>query len=165
MSIKIYKGFDSTFTIPTTTPSALYFIYEATGSNITISGSFTTVSSGTEVYLTSAQTTNFTVGSPWLYAIIDSEPTFVDIVTVTEITTITQTHAQKCLSAIEAMIEGRASVEVQELSIGGRTLKYIPIADLLKLKAYYTKAVADEQKKMKIANGLGVGNKINIRFR
>lgn len=161
--IKIYKGFDSTFTIPVTKPTQLYFVYpDASGSNFHISGSFTGNSSETEVYLTSAQTTNFTVGFPWMYAIIGDEPTLVDTVEIANIAIATETHNEKVLSALEAMIEGRASVEVQELQIGGRTLKYIPIADLLKLREYYKKAVETDKK----SKTLGLNRqKINYRFR
>jgi len=166
MSIKIYRGYDASFTVPSATlPTSIVFAYASTGSNATITGSFTQVGTTTYVTLGSSYTATLVAGSAQLYVVTSNIPTLIDTVTIADITTITETHAQKCLSAIEATLEGRATSEVSELQIGGRMIKYIPLSDLLKLKAYYTKAVADELKQIKIQSGLGSGNKINIRFR
>ena len=48
----------------------------------------------------------------------------------------TRSHAQKTLAALEAWIEGH-DLSVAEYEIAGRRMKYIPIAELLKLRAQY----------------------------
>lgn len=56
-----------------------------------------------------------------------------------------RTHARKMLEAIEAVLEDRASNDVMEYSIGGRSLKRIPRAELMRLHAYYRNQVAVEE--------------------
>jgi hypothetical protein len=48
-----------------------------------------------------------------------------------------RTHAEKCLAAIEAVIEGRMSDPIVEYQIGNRMAKKIPHADLMKLRTLY----------------------------
>ncbi|MEI4262797.1 hypothetical protein [Roseovarius sp. D0-M9] len=48
-----------------------------------------------------------------------------------------RSHAQRVLEAIEAVIEGRASVDQESYSINNRSLSRTPIADLLKLRDRY----------------------------
>jgi hypothetical protein len=76
-----------------------------------------------------------------------------------------RTHARKVLDAIEAVLENRATSEQQQISIAGRTLVYIPIADLLKLKDTYSRLVANETAKEKAAMGLATGRNILIAFK
>jgi len=71
-----------------------------------------------------------------------------------------RSHARKVLAAIEAVIEGRASRDQEEYSIGGRSLKRTPIEDLLKLRDKYVGEVDAEQRK---ANGQG-SRKLLYRF-
>jgi hypothetical protein len=75
-----------------------------------------------------------------------------------------RTHARKTLDAIEATIEGRASLDQQEYQIGGRMLKRMPIGDLLKLRSLYQSEVAKEDASAKLAAGIGVGRKIQVRL-
>lgn len=56
-----------------------------------------------------------------------------------------RTHARKVLDAIEAVIENRATVDQQEYSIAGRSLKRMEIGDLLKLRDKYRAEVNAEQ--------------------
>lgn len=48
-----------------------------------------------------------------------------------------RTHAEKCLAAIEAVLEGRMSDPIIEYQIAGRMAKKIPHGDLLKLRIHY----------------------------
>lgn len=74
-----------------------------------------------------------------------------------------RSHARKTLEAIEAVIEGRATTDQQEYSIGNRNLKRIPIAELLKFKQFYQAAVQKEINDERIANGQGAG-KVVVRL-
>lgn len=75
-----------------------------------------------------------------------------------------RTHARKVLEAIEAVIEGRATLDQQEYTIGGRSLKRTPIADLLKLRNFYKAELEGELAAERLANGLGIGRKIQVRL-
>lgn len=66
-----------------------------------------------------------------------------------------RSHARKVLEAIEAVIEGRATKDQQEYSIGGRMLKRTALADLQKLRANYRAEVFAETQGEAAAKGLG----------
>lgn len=48
-----------------------------------------------------------------------------------------RSHAEKVLEAIEAVIEGRASLDQSHYTINNRSLTRTPVADLLKLRNQY----------------------------
>lgn len=75
-----------------------------------------------------------------------------------------RSHAQKTLEAIEAVIEGRATMDQQEYSIGDRTLKRTPMADLLKLHSRYSAMVEAEVAAEKLKNGAGIARKVQVRI-
>ena len=75
-----------------------------------------------------------------------------------------RSHARKVLAAIEAVIEGRASQDQQEYTIGDRSLKRMPIADLLKFRAQYAAFVNNEDAADKLANGERPKNRLMVRF-
>ena len=75
-----------------------------------------------------------------------------------------RTHARTVLDAIEAVIEGRATVDQQEYEIAGRRLKRMPVADLLKLRQHYKTEVQSEAMAEAIRNGTGTGRKIQFRL-
>lgn len=75
-----------------------------------------------------------------------------------------RSHARKVLESIQAVIEGRATVDQQEYSIGDRTLKLTPVPDLILLKQHFQREVAKEDNATRLANGLGNGAIIRTRF-
>lgn len=78
----------------------------------------------------------------------------------------TRTHAKKMLDAIEAMLEGNASKEEASLTFpDGRSISYVPKADLIRMRSVYKQEVAAEEAIERAKLGLGSGNKIKIRFR
>jgi hypothetical protein len=74
-----------------------------------------------------------------------------------------RSHARKVLDAIQAVLEGRASKDQEEYSIGHRTLKRTPLAELKALEQQYRGEVAGEELAERVAAGLG-GNKIVVRL-
>jgi hypothetical protein len=74
-----------------------------------------------------------------------------------------RSHARKTLEALEAWIEGR-DVAVAEYEIAGRSLKTIPVPDLLKLRDRYRREVRSEQVASDLAAGLPNRNKIVVRI-
>lgn len=75
-----------------------------------------------------------------------------------------RSHARRVLDAIEAVLEGRAALDQQAITINGRTLSRTPLADLLKLRGLYRDEVAHEEAALRISQGLGSGRKILVRF-
>lgn len=75
-----------------------------------------------------------------------------------------RTHARKTLEAIEAVIEGRATQDVLEYQIAGRSLKRIPVNDLLVLRDRYRAEVAREDAANRVANGLPDRRRVFVRF-
>jgi len=74
-----------------------------------------------------------------------------------------RSHARKTLAAIESWIESR-NPGVAEYEIAGRRMKYIPVADLLKLRQSYKTEVAAEEAAEAIRNGLGTSRRIQFRL-
>lgn len=75
-----------------------------------------------------------------------------------------RSHAKRTLDAIEATIEGRASVDQESYSIMGRQLKRTPMADLLKLRDRYKALYLAEVNAENAKNGKNTKNKIKVRF-
>ena len=75
-----------------------------------------------------------------------------------------RSHARKTLDAINAVIEGRATLDQQEYAIGNRSLKRMPIADLLMFKSRYEMYVASEVAADRLAQGRTIGGKIQVRL-
>jgi hypothetical protein len=70
-----------------------------------------------------------------------------------------RSHARKTLEAIEAVIEGRATKDQEEYTIGNRSLKRTPTKELLEFRDKYRADVARED----IAAGRQSG-KLVVRF-
>lgn len=66
-----------------------------------------------------------------------------------------RSHSKKVLDAIEAVIEERATVDQEEYSINGRSLKRMTIKDLIYFRNYYANKVRCEN---------GLNNKVWVRF-
>jgi len=73
-----------------------------------------------------------------------------------------RSHARKMLDAIETWLESRDSA-VAEYEIAGRRMKYIPIAELVKLRNRYRLEIQSEDNAAAIARGEGLGRKIQFR--
>lgn len=65
-----------------------------------------------------------------------------------------RSHARKVLDAIEAVIENRATLDQEEYTINGRSLKRTPLDDLVGLRRRYQNEVATEDAAERVAQGL-----------
>jgi len=74
------------------------------------------------------------------------------------------THAVTMLAAIEAVLEGRITADVEAYTIAGRQITKIPIEQLLVLRDRYKSEVAAETAAAAIADGDGNPRKIKVRF-
>lgn len=76
-----------------------------------------------------------------------------------------RSHARKVLDAIEAVIENRATTDQQEYTIGDRSLKRTPLADLYKLRTQYKAIVTKEETLENAGTGKPSRRKTLIRMR
>jgi len=73
-----------------------------------------------------------------------------------------RSHVERVLTAIEAVIEGRATIDQQSYQINNRSLSRTPIADLLMLRTKYRE---DLRRANMAAKGQSLlGRKVNVRF-
>ena len=75
-----------------------------------------------------------------------------------------RTHVKKVLDAIEAVLENRATKEVEESTIEGVAIKRIPHEQLLMMRQKYLGFYRQEQAAERIKLGLGTTNAILTRF-
>ncbi len=71
-----------------------------------------------------------------------------------------RSHARKTLEAIEAVIEGRATMDQQRYTIGGRSLDRTPLKDLLEFRTQYRALVNSEDAK----NGALSTGRLSVRL-
>lgn len=75
----------------------------------------------------------------------------------------TRSHARKTLEAIQAVIEGRATLDQQAYTINGRSITRMPVTDLLRFRDVYKAEVSREQAAERLRQG-GLGGAILARF-
>ena len=68
-----------------------------------------------------------------------------------------RSHARIVLENIEAVIEGRATTDQQEYTIGQRSLRRMTVDDLIKLRTRYRNEVYAEDQAARAASNLGGG--------
>lgn len=76
----------------------------------------------------------------------------------------TRSHAQKCLDAINSVLEGKASRDVLASTIAGQSISRMSFDELLRAKSYYESVVAQEMAQIDADNGKATGKNILIRF-
>lgn len=76
-----------------------------------------------------------------------------------------RTHARRMLDAIEAMLENRSTKEQQEYTIATRSLKYIPILELMQWRDHYKREAFSDQQAERLAKGLPTHNRLYVRMR
>lgn len=76
-----------------------------------------------------------------------------------------RSHAAKVLSSIEALIEGRATKDVNSYSVAGRSLSKMTPQELMQWRDYYRREVNKEQRLEAQRNGRATGRTTVVRFR
>lgn len=137
---------------------------------------FSITATGTEhtVEVASATTAGYTPGTyAWqLYVTRTSDSqrksiasgTWSVIANLSASTADPRSHVKKVLDAIEATIEGRASIDQMSYSIQGRTLSRTPLADLLKLRDDYKSEYAAELNNERRKHGKPARNRLLVRL-
>jgi len=75
-----------------------------------------------------------------------------------------RSHAKKVLDAIEAVIEGRATIDQSSFSLGGRSLSRMSVDELMTFRDRYRAEYLKEIKLARIKNKQGSGNTIKVSF-
>ena len=142
----------------------------STASNFTL----TATESGDEYIISTSSTTSYTVGNyNWISYITRSsdsarvklEEGYVEIQDNYATTSNSvRSHAKKILDAVEAVLENRATMDQQSMSIAGRSLSRMSIDDLMTFRDRYKAEYLKEVKIARIKNGLGSGNTIKVAF-
>jgi hypothetical protein len=76
----------------------------------------------------------------------------------------TRTSSKKCLDAIIAVMEGKATRDVLQTTIAGQSIGRMAWSELLSARSYFQDLVDGEQAAENAANGLGSGRNVLIRF-
>jgi hypothetical protein len=74
------------------------------------------------------------------------------------------THAATMKAAIESVLEGRITADIERYTIDGREITKIPMQELIELHKHYTAIVQNEQNTADVAAGLGNKRTIKVRF-
>ncbi len=74
-----------------------------------------------------------------------------------------RSHVKRLLDAIEAVLEGRVTKDVESYTIGGRQLTRIPIPELLRLRDKYKAEYRRELQAERLAKGLRSGRTVRVR--
>ena len=122
----------------------------------------------------SSSTTGYTVGDYIWEAYITKSADSNRVMVDSGRTTITQnlantnadlrSHAKKVLDAIEAVIEGRATIDQSSFSLGGRSLSRMSVDELMTFRDRYRAEYLKEIKLARIRNKQGTGNTPKVRF-
>ncbi len=75
-----------------------------------------------------------------------------------------RSHNKKVLDNLEAVIEGRASIDQSSFSIGSRSLSRMSIDELMNFYNIYSARVKNEEKRSRLKNGGSSGNNIGVQF-
>lgn len=75
-----------------------------------------------------------------------------------------RSHARKCLDAIEAVMEGRASKDIINTTIAGQSVGRMTPEQLAFWRNYYRAEVSAEDAAIDAANGKATGKNILMRF-
>jgi len=75
-----------------------------------------------------------------------------------------RTHAETVLSAINDVIEGRATHDIAQMQVGGQLITKMTIGDLLKLRGHYeTKLLRIKQQERRL-DGKAQGRLVRVQF-
>lgn len=120
-----------------------------------------------------ATTNTWAEGDYWAFAVVSlgGEIATVELgetkilPSLTGLTTLDQrSHVKKVLDALDALLEGKATEDMAEMSIGNRSLKKMGPDELLKWKKYYSELYRRELDQKAISEGKKPKSRILVRF-
>lgn len=153
-----------------------YSFRSNTGTGFNIIAASNSANSGWEITVPAATTANYTTGEySWQAYVTKSGVRYVvdNGVTIinrnlealsTSATTDLRTHAKLMISKIQSVLEGRMDADIENYSIGGRSINKIPVSELVDILHTYEEKLDKEERKRRLANKHGSGRLIKARF-
>ena len=75
-----------------------------------------------------------------------------------------RSQVKKNLDALDALLAGRITKDVQLYVIGNRQLQHIPVEQLIRLRETYSKLYAAELRRLRVRKGKTLFKTIDVRF-
>jgi hypothetical protein len=161
---------------PSDTWALTYSFRAKTGTGFNVTASANSANDGWNIVVAKSATVGYTAAEyDWqAYVTKSAERFMVDegklIVSVdlnaaaTGSTTDLRSHSKRMVDAIQAVLEGRVDSDVENYSIGGRSITKIAVSELVSILATYEEKLEEEQKKRRLDNKHGSGRVIKARF-
>jgi hypothetical protein len=171
-----WKRDDLAETYPVGSYSLTFEFHQDVGGGGNHKFTLTAVEANSTYYIeaASSSTTSYTVGDYIWEAYITKTSDSNRIMVDSGRTSITQnlantnadlrSHAKKVLDNIQAVIEGRATIDQSSMSIAGRSLSRMSVDELMTFRDRYKAEYLKEIKLARIRNGQGTGNTPKVRF-
>ena len=153
-----------------------YSFRSVTGTGFNITGAANSGNSGWEITVAASTTASYTTGEyNWqAYVTKGSERYVVDngvtvihrnlnALAVGAVTDL-RSHAKLMISKIQSVLEGRVDADIENYSIGGRSINKIPVNGLVNILHTYEEKLDKEERKRRLANKHGSGRLIKARF-
>lgn len=153
-----------------------YSFRAKTGTGFNITAAANSANNGWNIVVAKSATVGYTAGEyDWqAYVTKSTERFMVDegklIVSAnlnaaaTGSTTDLRSHSKRMVDAIQAVLEGRVDSDVENYSIGGRSITKIPVTELVSILSTYEEKLEEEQKKRRLDNKHGSGRVVKARF-
>ena len=153
-----------------------YSFRSKTGTGFNVTASANSANDGWNIVVAKTATVGYTAGEyDWqAYVAKSTERFMVDsgktIITqnldaaATSATTDLRSHAKKMVDVIRTVLEGRVDSDVENYSIGGRSITKIPVAELVSILATYEEKLDEEEKSRRLDNKHGSGRVVKARF-
>lgn len=171
-----WKRDDLTTDYPTDSYSLSYEFHEDSGGGGSHKFTITATEANSTYYIEvpAATSTNYDKGdyiwAAYITRTSDSERIQIDEGKTTILPNLADTnadlrsHAKIVLDAIEAVIQGRATIDQSSMSIAGRSLSRLTIDELMTFRDRYKAEYSKECKAARIKNKQSSGNSIKVRF-
>ena len=153
-----------------------YSFRSVTGTGFNITGAANSGNRGWELTVAASTTASYTPGEyNWqAYVTKGSERYVVDngvtvihrnlnALAVGAVTDL-RSHAKLMISKIQSVLEGRVDADIENYSIGGRSINKIPVNELVNILHTYEEKLDKEERKRRLANKHGSGRLIKARF-
>lgn len=158
--ISLIKGFDTEVTIESLEDISSWKLVGATA-NYVPSG---LVYSDPTLTIPASAIASVPTGDYLLYLVTTATTLVkIDSVTVSDLV-YTKSHYRTVLEALQATLEGRATKEQAEVTVAGRSVRYLSLNELIQAIHQYKQFVAQEDTENNLAAGNSFSGKIRTRW-
>ena len=152
-------------------PSSSYTA-KITFTNATATATITATANDDGSYKFTVAGNTFTTAGDYratLYIIDGGDNILIEEIDITVLPSVSsavdaRSHSKKVLDAIKAVLENRATVDQQSISIAGVSLSRMSIDQLLQLKNYYEQLYKQEQREEAMERGEKSPNSVQVKL-